>query len=446
MEIHGIIGGGLSGTLCAIRLLYYAQAPITIHIFEKDNKKMFKGEAYSSSLSHQLLNVTADHMSIFEDQPSHFADWLYNNGYKYLPEDFVPRSIYGEYLTECLNEINLQSPQHIFYTHSKEITDIQFSKNMFKVMAENHHPLHCDNIWLCTGNLPPSPLPVFSKIQHSPNYISNPWSGKDLLNFEKNEQIVIIGSGLTMVDQVLSLYKNGHKGKITVISRKGLLPLPYKICTSISLQEIPDFKKLGLLQLLKWIRKEVVHAEKKGYDWRSVIKSLREYTPVIWQSLSAEDKDLFIRRLATFWNIHRHQIPTESYRQLKTLELSGQLSISSGKIVNVKETLEGFQLDVIEKDLKTQRQFKAEKIINCTGPANYKNVGSPLFQNLLRKKFIVTDKLGLGIQLNPSPPYSFHLRNFHIIGPPAKGKFWECTALREIRKQTHQLIKSESYA
>lgn len=446
MKTHGIIGGGLSGTLTAIRLLRDIKNPITIHLFEKDATKMFRGEAYSSSLSHQLLNVTAGQMSVFEEHPTHFSDWLFQNQYPYLPGDFVPRSIYGDYLTECLKEASMNAPQHIFYTHNKEIVDLEISKSYVQVITEYDQSIRCTDLWLCTGNLAPSHLPVFAALKQSPNYISNPWSGKDNLSLKKKAKIVILGSGLSMVDQVLSLFNSGHQGKISVISRKGLLPHYHMQVKSFPLTNIPDFKKMHLLELLKWIRSLVNEAEKQDYNWRSVIKSLREHTPNIWQSLSARDKEVFIHRLSTFWNIHRHQIPQRSYEQLKDLQSYGQLVVCAGKIEQAVETKKGIKIRYKEKFTANQNELFANKVINCTGPSTYKNIASPLYKNLLHKNMISVDEQGLGIQPIQTTSSLSSQVNLHIIGPPAKGKFWECTALREIRKQTRELIKSENYA
>jgi uncharacterized NAD(P)/FAD-binding protein YdhS len=51
-----------------------------------------------------------------------------------------------------------------------------------------------------------------------------PWSQATLAKIDGVGSVLIIGTGLTMVDQVLSLARQGHDGKIIALSPRGLLP------------------------------------------------------------------------------------------------------------------------------------------------------------------------------------------------------------------------------
>ena len=58
-------------------------------------------------------------------------------------------------------------------------------------------------------------------------YIANPWSG-GLSQIGRNDDVVLVGTGLTMVDVALDLNSRGHTGQITAVSRRGFLPLPHQ--------------------------------------------------------------------------------------------------------------------------------------------------------------------------------------------------------------------------
>ena len=55
-----------------------------------------------------------------------------------------------------------------------------------------------------------------------------PWSETTLSKIDAGASVLIVGTGLTMVDQVLSLDGQGHAGKITALSRRGLIPSAHR--------------------------------------------------------------------------------------------------------------------------------------------------------------------------------------------------------------------------
>src|SRR5690242_14523668 len=101
----GIIGGGLSGTLVAIKILQHYKQPVQVVIFERTPARIFRGIAYSSALKFQPLNVRASQMNITENNTSDFYQWLEKKWHKYFsdlpaPSEFVRRDVFGDYLNE----------------------------------------------------------------------------------------------------------------------------------------------------------------------------------------------------------------------------------------------------------------------------------------------------------------------------------------------------------
>jgi uncharacterized NAD(P)/FAD-binding protein YdhS len=137
--------------------------------------------------------------------------------------------------------------------------------------------------------------------------------------------VLLIGTGLTMVDMVLSLQERKHKGKIYAVSRRGLSPQrhqptkPYPAFLTIN--DAPK-TALGLWQRL---RGEVQKAQTEGYDWRAVIDSLRPITQKLWQQLPLPEQQRFLRHAVPYWDVHRHRIAQQVAEVLDQLLASGQL-------------------------------------------------------------------------------------------------------------------------
>ena len=76
---------------------------------------------------------------------------------------------------------------------------------------------------LALGNSPPARLPVLESIAASDRYIPDPWSIGAAS--EKLDSVLLIGSGLTMVDAALRLAALRPRVRhIHVLSRHGWLP------------------------------------------------------------------------------------------------------------------------------------------------------------------------------------------------------------------------------
>jgi uncharacterized NAD(P)/FAD-binding protein YdhS len=80
---------------------------------------------------------------------------------------------------------------------------------------------------LAQGNQAPG-SPPFARGIPSDLFVNDPWSdaGREAIRraAEDGGDVLIVGTGLTMVDVVLSLDGAAHKGRIVALSRRGLAP------------------------------------------------------------------------------------------------------------------------------------------------------------------------------------------------------------------------------
>ncbi|RYZ56261.1 MAG: hypothetical protein EOP49_00780 [Sphingobacteriales bacterium] len=373
-------------------------------------------------------------MSLFEDQPGDFYDWISSKGLDtvYAPSDFVPRQLFGDYITASFEKAAAASGC-IVNTEVAEISDVIPCEDGWELRRNGNTPIFAHQVILALGNMRPQQLPgIETTAKLHKGYIRNPWGGSFINDIGPNDEVFLSGTGLTMVDILMSLRKNGHQGKVTISSRRGYLPLAHQDAPGHILRTSPA--GMGVYNLLSWFRKELAFAEETGGNWISVLNALREDTPLIWQSLSQSDKTVFLRHLKPFWEIHRHRIPAESRRIIDGLLTGGLVTRIAGRISNIKTVGEHLCVSIAEKGSGHLKTVNARWVVNCTGPANdFSRSGNPLVESMLRGGVMQLDEGQLGIR--PSQG----IMGIHVIGPLSKGTYWECTALREIRKHARQI-------
>src|SRR5580692_6280642 len=78
---------------------------------------------------------------------------------------------------------------------------------------------------LAIGNLP-SPPPAGVDLTGLPDglYAADPWAESTLARLSPSAPVLLLGTGLTMVDIALSLTARGHQGPLFGLSRRGLTP------------------------------------------------------------------------------------------------------------------------------------------------------------------------------------------------------------------------------
>jgi uncharacterized NAD(P)/FAD-binding protein YdhS len=439
-----IIGGGLSGTMIALLLARRADKPQVI-LVEKNPEMLGRGVAYHTDFTHQPLNVVAGGMSIFPDQPDDFVNWLVNNRFRYShllseisPKAFVPRKIFGDYVLEHLQKNQHEAAGH-FQIRIDQALTMKDQEGKKQIELESGVKLEVDEVILALGNFPPADLfDPSDPVNKDPRYFANPWTDRVYSHINGDENILLVGSGLTAVDVVLGLYVRGFKGKIKMLSRRGRLPLAHDLSQPAFPIEKPVYAHPK--ETFLWVRKII--RDNKNIPWPSIIDGLRVHTQSIWQRWSKEEKKYFLKKLRPFWEVARHRIPLQSSEILSTLTKNGNLKVLSGEVVKASSEKEGIRLSYRSENKIYEEVF--QKVINCTGPeSNYRKVRFPIIASLMDQGKVVNDDLGLGISctkdgnlLNADGVIE---KGLWCIGPMRKAVLWETTALREIREQAAAL-------
>jgi uncharacterized NAD(P)/FAD-binding protein YdhS len=403
------------------------------------------GVPYSTEDEDHLLNVPACNMSAFSDKKEHFTDWLYKQSFMYSATSFVPRKIYRLYILDIFNRLMDEKASTINIIRLQaEATDVDMVNK--RILTSEGMAFAFNQLVMAIGTFAANHLPLHDKTyMQTTGYFHSAWDNSWANYIRGNETVVIIGTGLTMTDTLISLQKTRHSGKVIALSRHGLLPSIHK-----NYEAYPDFRDemqavntaLGMLQVVRFHLRKAKHS---GSDWRAVIDALRPCTSQLWQQLPDTEKRAFMEHLRHYWDVCRHRMPETCADIVSSALLKEQVRIQAGRITEIR-VIEGsrFRITIREQGGKEIQQIIADIIINCMGPStNYNHIPQVLIQNLLQKKLISADPLCLGILCDEEGALiqedGCTSDCFHTLGAPAKGILWETTAVPEIRVQAHYL-------
>lgn len=442
-----IIGGGLSGTLLSIHLLRtHANRPLSITVIDSNPPDML-GAAYSTEINFHLLNVPAGKMSAFPDISDDFVNWLSASGYPYQGESFVPRRIYKRYIQDILEKELRGTDEKVRYAfiHSTAIGVEPVDRALVLRSGEK---VPFDKLVLAVGNYKATGLPLADKgYMRHPAYFGSAWESRLFDHLEENGKVLIIGTGLTMVDTVLTLRQKKHKGAITALSTHGFTPTSHEHSSPYQISPLPADSFRTCLDALKFVSGHLDNARRQGIAWHSVIDAIRPFTQQIWQNLPTEEKKRFMEHLRHIWGVARHRMPQECAAALRELISTGQLSIFAGRIKAIRcDPQQRFSVDYQERASKRPLTLEVDTIVNCMGPeSNYERLEDPLINHLLQLGLMRTDPLRLGIDCTPEGAVrekdGVPSRWLYAIGPPLKGILWEITSVPEIRTAALQLAK-----
>ena len=257
-----IVGAGFSGLLTALRLLAIADGPI-VRLIERRGT-FAQGVAYSTLDADHLLNVRASNMSAFAEDPGHFLGWLDSRGHHGTGNLFVPRRLYGEYLRDMIqNAIGHADAGRLILEADAAVALTRYGAGWSVKMAMGRS-IAADAVVLAIGNQTPGAPPGSSpEARASPAYVADPWS-IDASALPDTGSVVLLGTGLSMVDVALRLHRLKPNLRMIAISRRGLLP-------RVHLAEGPTPADAALpadaspLRLLGHLKRSA-----RGRDWRAV--------------------------------------------------------------------------------------------------------------------------------------------------------------------------------
>jgi uncharacterized NAD(P)/FAD-binding protein YdhS len=423
-----VIGGGFSGLLTAIHLLR-ADPQIVVRLVER--APLFgRGRAFQTSHQDHLLNVRASNMSAFPDQPNHFRDWLVRDGGGDR-DAFVSRSRYGDYLQSVLRE-QVGDPANVgrLLLEADEAVSVDPRGEGHRVTLSVGRTFDVDAVVLALGLLPPAPPPGASpQVLASPTYVADPWRF-DPANAPEGD-ILLIGSGLTMVDVALSLAS--PERRLTAVSRHGLVARSHGPTEAVP----PPNGSLATPRVA--MRTLRAQADKVG--WREAVDSIRPLTADIWRGWSLAQRRRFLRHARPWWDVHRHRMAPIIAARLSGLVISAELEVIGGRIEALDLVDGQFEVRLRPRGERVPQTRTFAAVVNCTGPrGDPDSTDAGLVAHLRRKGLVRRDPLGLGLDvddhLQATGEDGRRTPGLFAVGPLTRAAVWEALAVPDLRNQT----------
>ncbi len=429
----GIVGGGAAGVLVAGHVLKQAAAlgrPVGITVVEP-RERLGEGIAYSTNDPLHLLNVRAGGMSALADQPDHFRVWAGADD-----AEFLPRASYAPYLRDFLAGAEGKSGQieHV----RKSATGLWSEQAGVRLATDGDDGPgeFFDRVVIATGNRFPA-LPSTVRLSHDAAALVslNPWLAGPAV--AAGSRLLVIGSGLSAVDAVVSLLTRDLSATAVMVSRHGLLPARHQLP---GLPVTPPITEAALADGLS-LSDALRAFREAGDDWRPLVDSLRSTTPQLWQALGQARQEQFARHLRRLWDVHRHRMAPQIADSIDTWLAEGRLRVEAASINAIDLGAGGVR--VLAAD---GREWEADRVVVATGPADAVS-GCPLLGPLVTQGRVVPGSLGWGVSveadsLRPLNPSGEPWRSLYVVGPPNRGTLLESTAVPEIRVQAASIAAS----
>ena len=421
-----IVGGGFSGTMVAAQL---ARKGIDAVLIEKAGRAG-QGIAYSTREPAHVLNVRAEVMSAWAEDLEHFVRVAEAEGG--TRKDFVQRKQFGRYLREQLTDAVEGGRVRLV---EREAIEARPNGEGWTVAVDGGELIEASGLVLAIGNQPPEPMPFG---RGNPRVINNPWGAEALAAVEDlaatGEDVLLVGTGLTMVDAVLSLAAAGHSGRIVALSRRGLIPRGHVNDMVSAPVEAADVPLGNVRTLWRWLRKRGAQV-----GWRSAVDSLRPHTHLIWSGLPFEEKKRFSRHARPWWDVHRHRIAPEVAQQLHDLIQQGRLEIVAGRIQSVEDKDGALHVAYRRRGSDRISEGRFAYMLNCTGPlGTISRTSDPMLKQMLADGLIRPDELGIALDVDDKSRLA-GCDHAWALGPMTKGRYWEIIAVPDIRGQAAEV-------
>ena len=432
-----IVGSGFTAATLCYHLLEAGIQPNAINIVGPT--KLGYGNAFNCMNDNYRLNVRSEIMWIDPNNKLEFTNWAKKNiideEASHESGNFYKRSDFGRFVHSKINKL-IEKGQ-LF--HKKEIVKKIYkdkSGNWTSFLGDNTK-IDSKNIILATGNPTPKWPFALNKagITKNKNLVENPWNGNWIKSIHKNDNILLIGSGLTSLDCIASLKSIDHKGEIHVVSPSGKFPPANSKWERKKIPIWPYENNNRILpsNFLNFIKNYLPLKPVESSEWQSAWEELRQNINDNWKKLSDKGKLSLKNKLNSTWSRYRYRASPQSINDLIELQKNQQLLMHKGKAKKIIQKKNSLILL-----LSDGKSINADIIINCSGSGRdnlnqeiiNSNIGYP---DIFNETLEVDNKhrvLSIGEKPN---------KGLYMIGPTLKSRFGDTVAANTLATQSINL-------
>jgi uncharacterized NAD(P)/FAD-binding protein YdhS len=350
----------------------------------------------------------------------------------------VPRRVYGDYIASLIGPlVSRGDDADGLRILNSECVSVRENADGVVVELAGGAELGGDTVIFATGH-DSRKLPA--------GCYADAWAPPSTAGIGKDGMVLILGSGLTMADYVLSLLRDGHTGPIVAMSRRGLMPKAHRRVPPLAIDEQQIPFGASASQLLRWLRRLVESHSAQGVNWRSVVDGLRPFTQRLWRELPIDSRRRFLEHARAWWDVHRHRMAPEVEFTISKAVTDHRLTLMAAKIVDISPNHAGATVRYRRRGQFGIENLQVDAIVDCTGIArDPAATGNPVVRSLFDQGLARVDPLQMGLDVAPDCAvinrWGLPSRRLFAVGPLTRAAFWEIIAIPDIRNQCIQLAE-----
>ena len=472
-----IVGGGFSGATAAVQLARRSPRPLAITLVEP-RPRVGPGLAYSAvDPDHRLNGPVATH-TIDPEDPGHLLRWCEATGvlqrdpgaFSATGKPFLRRRDFGDYLAAAVHEHALHNASGSRITHRQALAigarladgpETGTAAAPVELQLDDGSTLPGDLLIIATGNPRPRLRPPFdARLAGHAQVWADPLDPSHPLQVPTDARVLVVGSGLTSLDLISTLLRQGHTGPIEVLSRRGLRPRPQspdpvlapgavapRALDLINQPDVPAWLRGASPTARGWtraVRERIAIGLARGETWHAGFDELRNVVWRAWPLLPPAEKRRFLQRLRTWYDMHRFRAPPMTDARVREAEARGQVRFRGARVQSVSAAPDStLRARWTDADGAQERTFDAA--INCTGlDAAAQVADNPLLASLMARGQLQVDPAGIGFAVDPQGRAlgrdGLPKSRLRVIGPPTAGTFGDPLGAMCIAAQVHRSV------